>query len=515
MRKLFVCIGLVCLVPMAHGQLCEPDLLNDGGTVDKLFYDGVAETWVKINQPSGNSDWYNVDFDATAQSCTVAGIAVDVWNTSNGQEVFPKIGLYPEFPGAPNVPDLANPIFECKAAVKVTDAFASVVYYPLDCIHLGSTDLHVAFQMRPGESACFLSSDASGTYYNRSFVTSNAYQNTFFTGNLNWALGLEVLPTAATAGKLLLNGVENATVNVFGEICYTMWLANTGLRFLLYFCPGGVPFLQILPVAFTISGSAFFPAACPNGWQACIIGECGFVGPPLEFCTIYQDPLNPKVNGKPSLQVSNVATVTVFDPNGACEGCFGLNDDGNHDGFFWRVTNPSGTSDWFNVNLGTALATTSAGDTAVNNAMTSVEIGFSNSYPVPNAWNYVGINTPDTVTDPTGNTPDTSTGSSISTASAPVVAYQTHDLLWPAVVYDIPDVPVDTTQVWHATVGWQSGDTALWIASDTDGTDPDSGCGIALPVNYSFASSDGYVNAAGVGRGGNVHWAIKINWTEK
>lgn len=507
MRNLFVGLSMLAMTATASAQVVSPEP-PDPGTDEKLLVPGSISTWVKINNPSTSGDWFNVDFDQTAQSCTVVGIAIEIWDTWGAGEIMPNLGVYPESTTFANTPDTANPIASFAAQVASTDGFNDIVYYPLPCFHLGSTDVHVAGNWRSGDSAAWVGGDTVGAINNRSFVTTTSYASGASGIGLNWVAGLEIVPAAGTVGTLLLNGVINDTVSVYDTMCITAWLAAPNLTFILYFCPGGVPFLQLLPVAFTVSNSPFFPAACDNGWQVCIATECGFVtgGIPIEFCMVYQDPLNPKANGKPSLQQSNTTSIVVTDASNACNGCYGVRDDGFHEGFFWKITNPSGSSDWFNVNFGTASATTAAG--AGGTSIVSVEMGISENCGTTQNWVQVGEHNPNLTLDPTGATPDTSTGSFLT--SPTVAASQTHNAVYPATVYDIADLPINTTDIYHAAVGWQSGDTCLWIASDTDGTDPNSGCGSPFPNSWSGLAQDGYTNAASPATVAN--WAIKVNW---
>jgi hypothetical protein len=141
-------------------------------------------------------------------------------------------------------------------------------------------------------------------------------------------------------------------------------------------------------------------------------------------------------------------------------------------------------------------------------SIVSVEMGVSEACGVATSWARVGEHRANLTLDPTGATPDTGTGAWIS--SAAVAASQTHDSTYPATVYDIADIPLNTTDIYHAAVGWQSGDTCVWIASDTDGTDVNTGCGQPLPNTFSGLAQDGYTNAANPATTAN--WAIKVNW---
>jgi hypothetical protein len=79
---------------------------------------------------------------------------------------------------------------------------------------------------------------------------------------------------------------------------------------------------------------------------------------------------------------------------------------------------------------------------------------------------------------------------------------------YPATTYDLPDLAINTTDIYHAAVRWASGDSCVWIASDTDGTDDP--CGQPLPNLFSLVSTDSYATAAIPANVAN--WALKLNW---
>ncbi len=511
MRKLVAALGVACLAGTASAQVA-------GGPVPlsldcKIFDDGSgSDSWWKLNNPAGSSDWFNVDFDADCQSTSVLGICTDVWNTLGANETM-TIGVYPESGAFPNTPDIANPIQEVNALVSATDGFADLVSYALPCFHLGSTDIHVAMQQRSGDSATWLGADTFSPAFNRSFVSTTAYNTGALIGGLNWQLGLTIRPANASKNSFLVNGSPSVTLNVGGTWCMVFWGTQVSQRSLLFFCIGGAPLVNLgIPIPFTTTGNAFFPGPKAETFEICSNTGCGFLVGPVTLCLIYQDFCDLKPNNKPKLKVSSTITVNTVDPQNACIGCYGTKDDGDHDGFVWKVTNPSGPSDWFVVNLGTAQTNTGAG--AGNVCVTSVEVSLTEICAVDGQLAHVGHHPLASGVDPNVTvTPNLAAGDSLQNILVP--ANVTSDSCYPGQVYTLPTgVPVSPGGTpYIAAVGWVSGDTCIWIASDTDGTDVKSGCGTILPNNCSATSADDFATNAAPST--TVNWAIKVNWVEK
>jgi len=466
------------------------------GLVEKIFYDNDIDSWWKVNNPSGPSDWFNVDFDSTAASCTVLGIHLDVWDMVGGGETLPALGLYPESTAFANTPNITSPIVANSVVVAGTDGFGDLVQYNLPAIHLGSTDVHVAGEWRQGDSAVWLGADSNGTLFNRSFASSNGYAGGASPVPLNWAVGLATDGGNSGLNRLRVNGALAATVPVGSKFALTFWGCATGKQTQLR--AFGIP---VLPVVFTTTGSIFLPGPRPETWELQFTGACALnFGIGIPFFCYY-------VNCPSGIGQSNTATLTVNDPQNVCAGCYGVQDDGVHEGFFWKIQNPSGASDWFNVNQGTASASTGAGQAGT--MMTSMDIGVSEFCGVAGSFATVGEFLPNFGLDASGGTPDLNTG--VSIANAPVAASQTHDGTYPATNYNLPDVAINTTSIYHAAVRWAGGDTCIWIASDTDGVDGGAqGCGNALPNNLSLLSTNSYTTAATAVNIAN--WALKINW---
>ncbi len=483
-----------------------PDLPPPPSLECQFFGSGSSDSWWKLGNPSGQSDWFNVDFDDTAEGDQVLGICVDVWSRLQSEEVM-TLGIYPESTVFPHAPDLASPVAEVRATVSADDLFADLVSYSLPCLHLGSTDLHVALQPRPGDSATWLGGDSQGPAFNRSFASSTAYNTGASAQSLNWTLGMLTRPSVATKNSLLVNGQVSSSVIVESTACLAFWGTHAGQKSLLYFCSGGVP---VLPLLLLQTGSPFFPGPKPETWEICIPTVCPFTQVPLTFCAIYQDYCDLKPSGKPKLKLGNTATLVVNDVLGFCQGCFGMRDDGDHDGMLWKLSNPGGPSDWFTVDLGTASTNTGAGTGSA--VVTSVEIELAN-FCFPRYDRFlasVGVHPADVTQDPGGSTPDLSQGSAVTNVHVPQTTW---DGLYPGMQFALPDLPINpggTRSIVAAR--WHSYDTCIWIASDTDGTDVTNGCGSPLPNGFSASNRDDFATNATPASVAN--WAIKVNWND-
>lgn len=509
MRLFVASVAALCVVASTASAQRAVSLAE---THKSTMSPGGIDSWWTTSNPWGPGDWFNVDFNSDCASSTVSALAIDIWSRGGFSGIFERVGIYNESTAFPNTPDVIGaPITELtNQTILSTDGFGDLIAYDIPCIHLGTTDVHVAFKGEGGDSNFWVGSDTNETNQNRSFVTSNNYStgaSAFGPGN--WSIGFLTIPTGASGGTLWVNGsMTTSSVSVFSSFCLDYVGFTASDTFILYFCfPVGVPFLQLLPLNFTNTGSPFFPGPCPEWWEVCSTAACGFVSPfGLDFCTIYPDPTDPKPNGKPKLKVSNNVNLLVTDSGGACTGCYGVDDDGQHDGFFFKFANPQGPSDWYGVCHGTAASTTAAGSTGTS--MTSIETGFSEFCGAQNSWQtagYFGENTA------LANTPDVSDlTNALQTVLIPANA--SHPGTYPAVVYDVADSALNTTDVYYTAVRWSNGDTCVWVASDTDGTD--SPCGRPVPdtagIITSINSANNFTTSAGTFAA--INWAAKVNW---
>ncbi len=86
-----VSIFVVSMCPAVRAQCVDP-IPPKPSHVQKVLGDGSPDSWWKVNNPSGPSDWFNVDFDSLAASCTVLGISLDLWDVEGGADVSGVVG---------------------------------------------------------------------------------------------------------------------------------------------------------------------------------------------------------------------------------------------------------------------------------------------------------------------------------------------------------------------------------------------------------------------------------------
>jgi hypothetical protein len=133
----------------------------------------------------------------------------------------------------------------------------------------------------------------------------------------------------------------------------------------------------------------------------------------------------------------------------------------------WKVTGPSGPSDWMSVNLG-GLATGFAAQGVLMDGNES--LGFAG------LWKELGFRTSNALGDP-----DTSpAGLIVAQTNAPMAA---GDGWGDEFGWDIPTTTLGTDV--HATCTWFNGDSHLWVNSDNDG----------VTSGRSAWSLDGYATA--------------------
>lgn len=476
--------------PEAHGSACD-------------YTDGGNEVGWKLTNPSGASDWWNSFKSTDCAGVKVDALAADFLETAGFAGAHAEIGVYPDLGGG--VPDIGSPIAARVAPVNASDAFNTDAYYSVPVTTMPSTGVHVAARYTGGDSHLWMNMDTT-TNLGRTFFTTSSYATgaVAFTGEIDMYLGT---PNFGAPGCLLFNGGSSATVQQNDVICVDFIGPAFKTLFILYFCINGNPFIQLLPLAFTQTDHPIFGGSCPNTWQLCTTLNCNTpVAGPLEFCTLYADKTDLKVNGKPKIKLGKSAFLTITaDPFcGGGGSCFGQKDDCFVDANIWKVQNPAGPSDWFNVNHGVPTS----GVTTLESASVS-SWDFCGFGP---CWANVGIYPSNLGLDPTGGTPDvTSPLSSVSGATACMPAGAAEGSC-PMTVYDGTDYTVDSAAAGgvHVAAQWAVADSCIWLGSDTDGID--SPCGLPIPNSGSDSlfTLDSYTTPGVTFTGAN--WIMQINW---
>jgi hypothetical protein len=500
--KMFVAaLSALCIAGTAFGQ----------GANEIGYDDGTTETSYKLISPSGPSDWYNVNFHGDAAG-TACQLIVD-WNNSGSTTASrARFGLYAGSTSFANTPDtLTGILAEVPTAIPVGDGNGTFTYYSIPDVTLGSSDVHMATLDNPGDSTAWLGTDTNGPASGRTFFSSTGYSAAAAgPWSNNWMMRIGVCPPPGTNGCLLVNGKTSDSINMGGTICITFW-GGPNAAFLLYLCFGGGPFFKIaLPLVFTNTGSPFFPGPRPDAWTICTTVDCSYpTTTTLEFCTIYEDVNDTKLSGKPKLKISKSAFVHFDDPSGVCvstTGCYGHKDDGAIDFNIWKVQNPAGPSDWFNVNNGTSDPASSI------TMITGMEISGFDFCGFGPCWEEVGEYAANLAVDATGATPDINSPISTLGSATACITPGSADGNAPYTFYDIPDFAPSSTTIYHAAVKWSTGDSCIWLGSDTDGTDT-TVCAKIIPNSGSESlwTLDNYTNPGNRFSGAN--WGIRTTWT--
>jgi hypothetical protein len=456
------------------------------------FDDGTAENSWKIAAPSGAGDYFNVDFGDKLHDRTITAISANA-NETGGLAGTWDLGIYENC--AVGVPNLLAPVCLRPAApVNAGDNCATDNCYSVACcvVDSSSGNGHSAtVHMNAGDSHIWLCADSLGTINNRSYFTTSSYAGcTSIPFTVNWMIRVGLQPEP---GTLMVNGGSSATVTQNDEVCFVFYgptFKTPGILFLV--SPAVIKLLSI-------TTDTFAPGPCPNSWALCAQLSCDsptFSG--FDFGHFYFDFIHLKANGKPAIKLS---TVTLSILPGRCGGgAFGQKDDCVLDATIWKVQNPAGPSDWFNVQHGTA-------DASVNN-ITGVEMDSWDFCGTGPTWAEVGVYGSNLGVDPAGCTPDLGNvcGNVLGAGMAPAAA----DWGCPATFYDISDCASDTTTIYHVASKWNTGDTCTWLGSDTDGIDSPNGAPIPNNGCCSLFTLNNYTTAAV--RFTAANWMQRITW---
>jgi hypothetical protein len=497
MRKLLTSIASLALATTAFGQASYPcpDALDMVG-----FDDGGSETIWKIGNPSGPSDWFNVDFDNLLASRTIIGVAPAFdESTLNLSPSWAKTGIYPDnlsIDSTGTTPDIANPIAEVVSGNVIFGNDCNFNPFTIPLLHLTTaTNTHVAFQHTGGDSAMWMCSDTSSTPVGRSYFTSAGYASPAVSFGLNWMLRVGTVPLGAAANIFLINGGTAATVTHLQSVALSFYGSAPGQLCGLFTAPP-------LPIGSVLFVNTGLNGPLPHAWTICGPVQCNTpINIAITFNVFWLNTQLTKPNGKFAILKSNTSGMLVTSNPAGCGFCFGQKDDGALDNFAWKVNQPAGSNDWFNVQHGAP-----SGFSGVT-SLTGVEIAnwdFCGTGGT-GSWAEVGIYVEhSTITF----APDVSAPlATVGGASAPY-APAAADWGYPSPFYDTADVAANTTTIYHAAAQWNTGDSCLFVASDTTATGPDP-CG-TLPNSTSFSSPDGYT--ATIGNLSTANWLMKIDW---
>jgi hypothetical protein len=449
----------------------------------------ATNSW-KVNAPTTASDHFSVDFGSAVNGQTLTAMLADGNNT--GANVGTMIlGVYENC--AVGTPNLSAALATRTGASPVGDPLNDDNSYTLACVVAGSppNGYSATVTFPAGDSNTWLSSDSASGGTNSYFTTTNyaGCATIGFTG-VSFHVGLGTKPAA---GTLLVNGSSSASVpQDGGQACLVFYgpaFKTPGILFLL--SP-----LTLKLIA--ISTDGFAPGPCPNSWALCQSFTCADFAPiGLTFGHFYFDTTDLKLNGKPKIKL---ATAKLgIDTSANCVPSFGQKDDCILDATIWKVQNPAGSSDWFNVNHGTTAGV------GVSN-LTGIEISSWDFCGTGPSWAEVGVYDANLGLDAAGCTP----GNGVATAANAAMAPNAGDWGCPSTFYDVPDTAANSSTIYHVAARWQTGDSCAWLGSDTDGID--SGLGQPIPNNgcCSLFTIDSYSTSAV--RFTAANWMMQVKW---
>jgi len=486
MRKVFAPAALALLASGAYAQ-GEIAGATDSAVI-KMEWDGTAETYWKIFFPSGASDYFNVDTSTLYAGDNVIGVVVNTLNTGAvSADGLADLGLYinkADF----ITPNLASSVGNVDPTALADVGPDSMVINIPDILPLGAADTSIVAQSTPGDSTIWIGGDSNGPQFGNSYFTTDGYSTPAIPFTTNWTLGIACLPGGPVS--FWANGATSTTISETENLAFLFVGGCTFQPFMIFLtnCVGGLIIPAVNIVLFTGIGAiddagttATFSAAWP----------CNVFTGTLCFRAVYKDcPPGKKI------LLTNEVSVTV-NPSGVCSGsCFGQLDDGVLDATIWKVQNPAGSNDYFNIEHGAA--------TGAVNTLTDVEVASWNFCGVAAPWDEVGVYDSNLTLDPTGATPATPALASVLGQSVPAAQ---SDWGYPATTYNHSDYVVGGGENFHAAAKWAGGDSCIWMGSDTDGADPTS-CPVSLTSSYF--TLDGYATPALLLSG--AAWMMKINF---
>lgn len=492
MRKFFASLAVLAMAGTAFGQAVYscPSALSYPG-----FDDAGSEFIWKLGNPSGPSDYFSVDYDATLSGRTVVAMAPAIDDSSAALlPTFARVGLYGDNLGLDATgatPDMTVVIKQVTGSATQLNRNCAFTPFTVTPITMGATNVHAVFQFTPGDSSMWLCGDSSSTPSGRSYLSADAYVTPAAAVTRNHMIRVGAVPTTNAAGTLLFNGVTAATVQHLQVVAVSFYATISGQFWALFTAPP-LPIGKVGPILPTGFGGPISRASTLCGTLQCNAP----VGFPLSFNAFY-------LNTSMKIKKSATATLTATANRAGCGFCFGQNDDGALDGNAFKANQPAGTQDYFSVKHGTPAPSSGV------NTLTGVEVATWDFCGTggPGNWQEVGIYPADLGADALGRVPNL--GAPIATvggASAPVTPGAT-DWGYPAHFYDTVDAAANSSTIYHSAAQWVVGDSCLWIASDVTGTGPDP-CG-PLPNTSSFTTTDAY---ATLGIASSLNWIIKTDW---
>jgi len=549
MRKWFASLAVLGFASAAvtAQTIPVPPVGGCGQTQSIFFDDGTSETSWKVFQPTAALDCFNVDFDDLAGLSTVTGVAVSTYQSASSGIIGLKyVGVCPDALAVSSLgktPDLSAPYAMlgnlsgtvvitgqpgaasgyCQSGIPYTGSNTTgfTGYDTPDVVMPSGLGAHAVATVLTGDSALWLCSDLSGSF-NRSGFTLNNYSTPTvqFTANMQFRLILSYNNPNGSAYMTINNRIDNVGIKQTETVGATLW-STAAVQPTLYLQGAfitGFPFIPAPQFVLSTGFENFAPIA--DQFQGTL---CGPIGPPcvpvgivFDFGAFFIDNNNIKKNGNGTIALTNLVTCSIIPGSTGCYPfcvCFGEADDNLMDGTIYKVQNPSGSKDYYNVKVGSNV-----GPLGNNCATTMTQIeaaswDFCGSGP---SWASFGVYPANTVLDPSGGTPDLANPVVLATTLS--MAAGAGNWTYPATVYNFPDQQSSTNANLaaltnaHVAAQWASGDSCTWIGSDSDGIDDNtssSNCG-TFPNRTSYYTLDGYSTPSYANTFVNI--MMKIDW---
>jgi len=531
MRKWFASMAVLGLTAAAAtAQTMPVPPVGGCGQTQSLFFDSGAAASItswKVFNPTAALDAFNVDFDDMAGNFDVTGIAMNTYQTTSTGTI--GLGWFGVFPDNLTVdplgttPDTSSPLtmagsFNGTVTItgtpNVSAGFCSgfVGYVVPTASAAAGTGYHTAMNFLTGDSGLWLCSDSAAPD-NRSYFSQDRY-NTPAIKLSGYDLHMRIITSYNTgtgsAYFTINNSASNAFITQTGLVTTTLW-SNFASTIYIQGFDDGTGWIMFPPLVLATGYENGSPISDLNQGTLCdnlsdpSSGSCVPAGAVIPCWGYYLDQGDLKKNGHPKVKETNHVTITVTPDLAGCNPClvFGQKDDGNLDSNIWKVQNPAGTRDYFNVNLGTNQDPVSGGNCV--STLSCVEIASWDFCGTGPSWGSVGVY--DALSSGAPGVPDLA-NKVIGTAANLAMAPNAADFGYPATAYCFasPVFASTNANLANATnvniaAKWASGDTCTWMGSDTDGTDDDStstGSKSSIPNSSSFFTNVGYSGGSNV-----------------
>jgi hypothetical protein len=557
MRKWFASLAVLGIVSAAATAQTIPVPTVGGCGQSQLIAldDGTSETSWKVNSPTASQDCFNLDVDLLGADFTITGIALSTYQSATGGTIGLKfVALCPDNLGVDplgKTPNLSVPysmLGNLSGSVTITGVPSSTSDYCGSGIpYTGSNTTgfvgydipdytlttalgaHAAVTQLTGDSALWLCSDLSGTPsgVNRSGFTLNNYSTPALAMSSQCTMQFRLIVSYTnpngSAYMSVNNLLDNVGVKAVQTVAVTLWSTAT-VQPTLYLQGAFITGFPFIPAPQFILSTGFengVPIADQTQGTLCgpIGPPCLPVGTTFDLGAFFIDNNQLKKNGNGKIVLTNLVTVSIIPGATGCYPfcvCFGEADDGNMDGTIWKVQNPAGSQDFYNVKVGNNVGP--LGNNCANTLLNIEAASWEQCFPGTSgaSWASFGVYPPDLITDSTGGTPDLANPIALATTLS--VANAAAQFNYPATIYDFPDtnsstnIVLDTVTNTHIAVQWASGDTCLWLGSDGDGIDDDTSstdCA-TIPNRKSYYTLDGYSTPSFANTFANM--MMKINW---